>query len=124
MMEKVSENQNGNVWHNADIDVSVFEDVQGNTPRYYAWRGTWDDHDSARHTAVCESMDEAVNALCAEEYRVKQAEQLIRDIQIRNIHEVVSLLKSAADGCSVIAELYTIVTEAVAKAESLQATSN
>ena len=41
IMRKISENQNGNVWHDADINVSVFEDVQGDTPRYYAWRGTW-----------------------------------------------------------------------------------
>ena len=59
-MRKVGENQNGNVWYNADIDVSVFEDTQEGTPRYYAWRGTWSDHDSATHTGVYGSMGEAV----------------------------------------------------------------
>ena len=77
-MQKIGENENGNVWYSADINVSVFEDVQEAAPQYYAWCGTWDEHDSAKHTAVYSSMDEAVNALLADEYRMKQAEQLIR----------------------------------------------
>ncbi len=59
-MKKVSENANGNAYHDASTGVSVFEDVQGVVPRYYAWRGTWDDHDGAKHTAVYDSMGEAV----------------------------------------------------------------
>lgn len=59
-MRKVSENQNGNVYHDPELSITVFEDLEGDAPRYYAWRGTWSDHDSARHTAVYGSMGEAV----------------------------------------------------------------
>lgn len=65
-MRKVGENQNGNVYHDPELSITVFEDLEGDAPRYYAWWGTWDDHDSARHTAVYDSMGEAVAALAQE----------------------------------------------------------
>jgi hypothetical protein len=34
------------------IMISVFEDTQEDQPRYYAWVGSWEDHDRATHTRV------------------------------------------------------------------------
>jgi hypothetical protein len=48
-MRKVSDNANGNVYYDAQSNVSVFEDTQQETPRYYAWVGDWDAHDHAHH---------------------------------------------------------------------------
>lgn len=61
-LEKMGENQNGNIYYNYDEHISVFEDHQGESPSYYAWRGDWETHDWAEHTRAYSSMDEAVDA--------------------------------------------------------------
>ncbi len=66
LMARVGDNTSGNVYHDPELSITVFEDLEGDAPRYYAWRGTWDDHDSARHTAVCDRMGAAVAALAQE----------------------------------------------------------
>lgn len=43
------------------IVISVFEDTQEARPRYYAWAGEWDDHDTAQHTRVYRSESCAVD---------------------------------------------------------------
>jgi len=48
-MKKVSDNANGNVYHDSKTNVCVFEDTQQETPRYYAWVGDWSRHDYATH---------------------------------------------------------------------------
>ena len=48
-MRKVSDNANGNVYYDAQSNVSVFEDTQQEQARYYAWVGDWDAHDHAQH---------------------------------------------------------------------------
>lgn len=56
-------NENGNYWY--ANGVSVWEDTQDypGPPRYYAWRGTMDDHDSAPHSPVCATASDALAAL-------------------------------------------------------------
>lgn len=58
-------NENGDYWYSAESGLSVWEDTQDypGPPRFYAWRGTMDDHDSALHGRVCASASCAVDAL-------------------------------------------------------------
>ena len=59
------DHENGNIWYIPDLDISVFEDTQGGSEHhaFYAWRGTWDDHDRAEQTESFPTLDEAVDAL-------------------------------------------------------------
>lgn len=62
MLVLISSNDCGNFW--TDGAVSAFEDMQDSmrpSPSvWYAWAGTPDDHGTAKHTAVCASLDEAL----------------------------------------------------------------
>lgn len=53
-MKLVNDNHtNGKVWHDEDSNISVFEDTQApNAVVFYAWRGTFEDHDTARHSPL------------------------------------------------------------------------
>jgi hypothetical protein len=71
-----NEHECGVIWQDADDNVSVFEDRQGvdglPIPVYYAWEGSPEDHDQAKHTACHTTFWGAVEALdraeCGAEY--------------------------------------------------------
>lgn len=57
----VNENhENGCIHYSAEDGVSVFEDVQGPTRVFYAWAGTWDDHDAADKSPEFDDPEEAI----------------------------------------------------------------
>lgn len=59
------DHENGNIWYVPDLNISVFEDRQA-APEpsvFYAWRGTWADHDRAEQAGTFATLDEAVEAV-------------------------------------------------------------
>jgi len=63
MINKTGDNENGNVYYDDANGTSVFEDLNDDSPIYYAWRGTWDDHDTAEHSDGHYSMDAAIQEI-------------------------------------------------------------
>jgi hypothetical protein len=57
----------GNHYYSEAFDVSVFEDVQEDDPRYCAWRGDWEAYDTATQSDICDSAVEAVENLLRKE---------------------------------------------------------
>jgi hypothetical protein len=56
----VGNNECGDVYYSAERDISLFEDLQTGTSRWYAWHGDFDVHDQAEHSPVCDSPDVAI----------------------------------------------------------------
>lgn len=54
---------NGYMWENEEEGVSAFEDTSEGYSQWYAWRGDTFAHETAEHTDVYPTRDEAVAAL-------------------------------------------------------------
>lgn len=52
--------EHGIYWYDADENISLFEDLEHGC---YAWRGTWEDHDRAKHTSVHATAERALEDL-------------------------------------------------------------
>ncbi|MFH1540203.1 MAG: hypothetical protein ABIH66_14710 [bacterium] len=58
-----SEDETGNYYHDEATGCSVFENTQGDKPRFCAWAGEVDDYAAASRTPWADSMEKAVEFL-------------------------------------------------------------
>ena len=59
----INENhENGRVYFSERENITLFEDTQEGEDKlaYYAWAGTWADHDLVPHSPVTDDPDEAI----------------------------------------------------------------
>ena len=59
----------GKHYHDEEKGISVFENIQGETPRFCAWEGEIDAYPAASRTPWADSMDEAVGFLAFQQFR-------------------------------------------------------